>query len=75
MRFLFAAPRLLISAETDSLGLGFSCEINNACSGTVAFSNNIVTSNGSNGLTSHRASPATSVHYVLRWDHGICLDQ
>ena len=60
---LVCSAPILISAETDSLGLGFSCEIINACSGTVAFSNNIVTSNGSNGLSPCQSGTVRCITY------------
>ena len=47
---LICSSPVCISAAAVNLGSDFSCELINASSGTVTFSGNILTSNGSNGL-------------------------
>jgi hypothetical protein len=60
---LVCSAPILISAQTAGLASGFSCEIINACSGAVAFSSNIVTSNGSSGLSPCQSGTVLCVTY------------
>jgi hypothetical protein len=60
---LVCSSPISISALTANLEPGFSCELINASSGQVAFSSNILTSNGSNGLSPGQCGVVICVTY------------
>jgi len=60
---LVCSNTLLITAVTANLGSGFSCELINASSGLVTFSANVLTSNGSTGLSPCQCSLVQCVTY------------
>ncbi len=62
---LVCSSPILISAVTANMGSGFSCELINASSGPVSFSANILTSTGSNGLSSYQCGSIQCVTYSV----------
>jgi hypothetical protein len=62
---LVCSNPILISAVTANMGSGFSCELINASSGPVTFSTNVLTSNGSNGLSSYQCGSIRCVTYSV----------
>jgi hypothetical protein len=60
---LICSRPVSISAISGNLGSGFSCELINASSGPVTFSANILTSNGSNGLSPYQCGSMLCATY------------
>lgn len=60
---LICSSPISISASTASLGSGFSCEVINASSEQIAFSSNILTSNGSSGLSPYQCGVVHCIAY------------
>jgi hypothetical protein len=56
---------VLISALSGNMGSGFSCEVINASSGPVTFSTNVLTSNGSGGLSPFQCCSIQCATYSL----------
>jgi Fibronectin type III domain len=60
---LICSNPIFISAQTTSLASGFSCELLNASSGLVTFSDNIITSDGSTTLSPYQCAAIYCVTY------------
>jgi hypothetical protein len=60
---LVCSSPISVSATAAGLGSGFTCELINACSGQVTFSSNVLTSNGSSGLSPYQCGVIHCVTY------------
>lgn len=62
---LVCSSPISISAPTASIGSGFCCELINASAGAITFAANILTSNGSNGLSPSQCGSIQCVTYSV----------
>jgi hypothetical protein len=61
---LVCSSPISVAALTGNVGSGFYCELINASSGLVTLSNNIITSNGSTGLSPFQSGALRCVSYA-----------